>query len=211
MVDGRDGILEFCRRNWLGPPLSEEELLRERPNRHYSAGILFPRGLYSARFQRDERGDATGGARGAGSEGVDSGLDPIRTAQDLLPASAAISFHTTSERLTCHVEAGVYSRSPGRGYSRGSLTDPDVELTPEEPSVVVLDGRAELVSIWRKRDQAGGGVVTGKPWSPQAQPPPRQCYPALDLAVEHARQAFGGAGVQQHAGHLPRECRVPGT
>jgi hypothetical protein len=39
MADGRDGILEFCRRNWLGPPLSEEELLRERPNSRYSAGF----------------------------------------------------------------------------------------------------------------------------------------------------------------------------
>jgi len=160
MADGRDEILEFCSRNWLGPPLCEEELLRERPNSRYSAGILFPQGLHAARFQRDERGDAAGGARGAGSEGDDSGLDPIRTAQDLLPASAAISFHTTSQRLTCQVEAGVYSRSHGQGYSRESLTDPDVELTPAEPSVVVLDGRAELVSIWRKRDEAGGGVVT---------------------------------------------------
>ncbi len=173
MPDGRDAILEFCRRNWVGPRGFERELLRERPNNLYSAGILFPQGMHAARFQREDHGEAAGGAHGSGPDSSDDGLDPIRTAQDLLPASAAISFHTTSHRLICIAEAGAYRRvsgeeeglgeeegSGGKGYRRRQLIDVNVELTPDNPTVPVLEKRAQIVSNWRTPDPSGGRVVT---------------------------------------------------
>ncbi|MED5198287.1 MAG: hypothetical protein VYB51_00650, partial [Gemmatimonadota bacterium] len=95
MPIGRDHLRRFFERHWIGPQY-EDEVIYERPSYKYTAGILFGRGLNAARFQRDDHGEAPGGARGRRGQDRDSTYDEvIRSSQDTLPSSAAVSFYTT--------------------------------------------------------------------------------------------------------------------
>ncbi len=163
MSIGRDHLRRFFERHWIGPQYEdEEELIHERPSYKYTAGILFAWGLDAARFQRDDHGEAPGGAKGRGGQDRDSAYDEvIRSAQDTLPSSAAVSFYTTATLLSCTVEAGVYDNgSKDRTYQRTQLRDLEVQISENNPTVDVLDQRAAISSRWRPIDESGGRVVT---------------------------------------------------
>ncbi|SVC82621.1 uncharacterized protein METZ01_LOCUS335475, partial [marine metagenome] len=85
----------------------------------------------------------------------------IRSSQDTLPSSAAVSFYTTATLLSCTVEAGVYDNgSKDRTYQRTQLRDVEVQISENDPTVAVLDGRAAISSRWRPKTESGGRVVT---------------------------------------------------
>ena len=161
MPIGRDHLRRFFERHWIGPQY-EDEVIYERPSYKYTAGILFARGLNAARFQRDDHGEAPGGARGRRGQDRDSAYDEvIRSSQDTLPSSAAVSFYTTATLLSCTVEVGVYDNgSKDRTYQRTQLRDVEVQISENDPTVAVLDGRAAISSRWRTKTESGGRVVT---------------------------------------------------
>src|SRR5690606_24659085 len=92
-VEIRRSLLQLLRNELLGPSGGPDETLRERPDKRYLMGTLFPRNATAAPVvQYDDTsaaGEASAEADGVGDEGIDSPTDLMCPR---LPASFGISF-----------------------------------------------------------------------------------------------------------------------
>ncbi|MDO8119717.1 helicase [Isoptericola sp. b490] len=141
----RTDLVEHLRRQYLGPS-SPEEVIAQRPDRFYLVGTLYPRGRAAAHTDGDVLGDE------AHEEGLDGSIE---LANAWHPASAAISFLHDAPVLSCTLTAGRYEPAPGaHEWRRIPLSESDVRLDADAPTTTVLDGRARLVSVWRKLGDA---------------------------------------------------------
>lgn len=142
----RDEVVAHLRRQYLGPQAGPEEILPDRPDRVYLVGTLYPRGPAARRLDSGSLGD----------EGHEEGLDDsIDLANAWHPASAAISFLHDAPELSVSIAAGRYEQLPDHGgWRRIPLTQLPVSVGPNTDPFPVLDGRARLVSVWRRLDDA---------------------------------------------------------
>jgi hypothetical protein len=142
LADVRKNFVEYLGKQYLGPANGDTEVLKDRPDRVYLVGTLFPRGRSATRLDGDELGE----------DAHDEELDePVELANAWQPASAAISFFHDGDSLSCAVAAGVYAREgTDHAWAREQLVRDDITITPtdKEPQKV-FDGRARLVVVWR--------------------------------------------------------------
>ncbi|MGY1810175.1 helicase-related protein [Blastococcus sp. SYSU D00669] len=139
----RHDLVDYLRQQYLGPQDGPDELLGTRPDRHYLVGTLYPRAQTAVHHDGSKLGD----------EALDDDLDePVELANAWHPASAAVSFLHDAGALRCSVTAGRYERAATEeeGWRRTPLQAEDVELAPDVPSRELFDGRARLVSVWRR-------------------------------------------------------------
>lgn len=149
----RDDFVAYLRKQYLGPAGAEDEVLKDRPDRVYLVGTLYPRGQAAGRMDGDELGD----------DAQDEELDePVELANAWHPASAAVSFLHDGDVLTCTVSAAAYVRdAKDDGWRRSPLLQADLVLTPPSGPVErleVLDGRARVAAVWRRT--VAGWLVT---------------------------------------------------
>lgn len=141
----RDDVVGHLRREYLGPSAGQHEILRDRPDRVYLVGTLYPRGSAARRLDGDVLGE----------DDFDEGLDqPIELANAWHPASAAISFLHDGTAITCDLSAARYERLPEGGWRRHRLTEPPIKLDRHSGPAAVLDGRGRIVSVWRRLGDA---------------------------------------------------------
>ncbi|WP_156768085.1 helicase-related protein [Mycobacterium sp. E1386] len=142
----RDDVATFLRGQYLGPAGTDDEIIRDRPDRVYLVGTLYPRGGAAQRLDGDVLGE----------EGHDDGLDePIELANAWYPASAAISFLHDAPEISCSVSAARYRRVPDRsGWERQQMTEKDVQISFGTQPVTVLGGAARIVAVWRRLGDA---------------------------------------------------------
>ncbi|MGC4862811.1 helicase-related protein [Micromonospora sp. DT41] len=159
--DDRNLVLDYLRRQLIGPWTGEDEVLTERPDRRYLAGILFP-GEASLDAHDD---DIVDDAPAAGStDETDSDEDPVALAGQLLPSSVGLSF-VTSTRSTLRIEvtAARYVREDRQKWQRQPLAATGSAALYAEPSKNGLqtrhdlfNGDASVAIVWRK---FGDGVL----------------------------------------------------
>lgn len=139
----RDDFVEYLRQQYLGPQGGPDEHLDPRPDRHYLVGTLYPRA------QVAERHDGSVLSDDARADELD---EPVELANAWHPASAAVSFLHDADTLRCSVSAGRYEAEVGEagGWRRVPLQADDVELTARDRAEPLFEGRARLVSVWRK-------------------------------------------------------------
>src|SRR4051812_13210799 len=82
----RSDIVEYLRRELLGPAAGEDELIFDAPDRRYTLGTLFPR---QAPQENTLREDVDDEVVGAARDDVED--DPIALANQWMPSSMGIS------------------------------------------------------------------------------------------------------------------------
>lgn len=139
----RETFVDYLRQQYLGPQSGPEEHLDTRPDRHYLVGTLYPRAQVAERHDGSVLGD---------DSRADELDEPVELANAWHPASAAVSFLHDADTLLCSVSAGRYEPATGEdgGWRRIPLQVDDVELTAHDRTDDLFDGRARLVSVWRK-------------------------------------------------------------
>ena len=148
LVADRRAIVNYLNQQLVGPSRGEEETLlkKDAPHTYYLMGAVFPKGVGMAEASGDEEGDQ-------------SEDDPIALAYQLKPASVGLSFFLVTEsecpEINVDLEAAVYE-IVDQEWKRRPLA------TRESPCLVTLglgaagrvagalDGRVDLVSVWRK-------------------------------------------------------------
>jgi hypothetical protein len=155
LVEGRDALVKYLRRELVGPAGGEhEELDREPPHKRYTLGVLFPQ-------------DAAGEADDEVDETPDNladlhSDDPVTLAGQYMPSSLGISFFFIGEP---EVEVKAYAAryiiekgSKGKWQRASIATEDDAEpLKLRCPSSKsgrthepVLNGAAEIHAHWRR-------------------------------------------------------------
>jgi hypothetical protein len=157
LKDSRDGVVEYLRRELLGPRGGSDEILNDPPRVRYLLGILFPQHL-EATASLDEFNDEAPGKAADTADGVPD--ETISTVNDWFPSALGVSFFlATGTRLRCEVWGARYEQ-PGkaRSWKRVFIADQD---EPERCSISfssagygatserVFGGLAELKSTWR--------------------------------------------------------------
>ncbi|TQK03433.1 helicase-related protein [Herbaspirillum sp. SJZ107] len=107
----RDAFIEQVRRRLVGPT-EPDETMRERPNKRYLTGMVFPQGASAGAGMADENPD--GEDAEAGDEGDEEyGLEsPTDILFQRLPASVGMTFAVSDaeQTLTVRLKAAVYEK-----------------------------------------------------------------------------------------------------
>lgn len=176
LLANRDAVLDYLKRELVGPRGGEYEELGEEPHRRYMAGILYPQESDFDAMVTEEETDATGvvGESGPSDSVENQGDDPIALASQFLPSSMGISFYLQGEPdVDVEVLGGRYDEVAGpsgrygsRKWKRKPLERGPIRLEPD-PSMEgrvarvereILNGEARIHSVWRSRNQ--GWLVT---------------------------------------------------
>ena len=150
----RLSVLEYVKRQLIGPVGGDDELLHDQPHRRYLTAILFPMeaeaetGL-AEDIQDDVPGDVPG------QIGEDLGDDPVALTGQRLPSAVGVSFvlsRWTSVRA--EIRAARYEREDGAEAAACLLEGDNTVIlhppaTPGSTHQAVLDGDASLDTVWR--------------------------------------------------------------
>lgn len=156
LVVDRQAIVDYLNRQLVGPSHGDNETLlkKDTPHTYYLMGALFPQGIDMADTAGDEEGDQ-------------SEEDPIALAYQLKPASLGLSFFVASDSdrptVDVYLAAAVYELNDGSWHRRPLASkDKPYQVSLNSTKAItargVLDGRADIVSRWRK--MGSGYLVT---------------------------------------------------
>lgn len=147
LLDAREKLLEYLESQLVGPAADDETIPRsDRPFERYAMGAIFPRGSSKKAIDSAEDNSDTGGA--------DDGENPVSTAYEFMPSSVGLSFVTSADRVDVDIRGAYYSLN-GDTWTRNLLASEEI---PERHTVSihaqkitgVLNGRADLISVWRR-------------------------------------------------------------
>lgn len=172
-VEIRESLLQLLRNELIGPCGGEDETLKERPDKRYLMGTLFPRNATASQVVKEEvtsaEGDVAAEATGDDAEGIDSPTDLMF---QRLPASVGISFAVGikgSVEFDVRVRGATYDkvqaddgtkRKSWRRVQLGASEGEEhrISVSPGAPSrLSVLQGRATIHAI--VRDGPGGARI----------------------------------------------------
>ncbi|MFF5589354.1 helicase-related protein [Streptomyces hygroscopicus] len=153
LSEHRDDFVAYLRRQLVGPPVDEEEILVDPPDRRYLMGTLYPRGA-SLLEQWQDDGEQEFNETEAGSGEEDSFADdPVAEANAWLPSSIGFSFYTNARSIevTCEASRYVTQREGGRRSWRRQprLSTKSIVTVGEKTPITVLDGHGRLHVRWR--------------------------------------------------------------
>jgi hypothetical protein len=115
----RKDLLDYLKKELIGPKNGPEELLDETPLLRYTTGIIFPQQV-KVEDEEDNSGSND-------SEPVD---DPVNYSNQLMPSSVGLSFMTESEKLIIKTSAAAYEFLESENqWSRIQLGSPDNPVT----------------------------------------------------------------------------------
>lgn len=152
----RSQIVDYMRKQLIGPAYAVDEELREPPDKRYLMGVLYPRDCSFEMTTKEEEEETCGNA----DEDGNCAEDPLRLSRQNKPASFGLSFYLEkSASLNCEIWGAEYEeKDPGRWVRRVISTGDNPEITKLYPPqvgeqvsgrVLVLGGKASLHSIWR--------------------------------------------------------------
>lgn len=147
----RKEVTEYLSSQYLGPAAGESENIRSRPDQTYLVGTLYPRPIDTA-----QRPASTGDEIDPGDEFDSEPLDePIESANDWQPSSAAMSFLHDGDGLVVSVGFATYSASTSdehKSWQRQAWKFEPIVLTAAAPSYdfEMEQGRSRVVSRWRQ-------------------------------------------------------------
>ncbi|MER5650679.1 helicase-related protein [Streptosporangium sp. NPDC002524] len=148
----RDEVLDYLRRQLVGPADGDRELIEVPPDRRYLMGTLYPQdedrqelSLFSA-----EEPDGTGPEM-PNEENVADGADPLPGANAWLPSSLGISLFTDATQLQVVCRAARYVTHPGsrRTWQREPLPDEEITVSLDTRERPVFGGRGLVRVRWR--------------------------------------------------------------
>lgn len=150
--------MSHLRRAYVGPEQGDDEVLLNRPSLQYTVGMLFPAEDVSVTQRSSASGEVNPEqlVMADVEEGdLDEEAATTPLAEDWRPSSAAISFVTDRQSLTCDFAAATYTTIVDGGIKRWRRTGhefPDIVLSLESRPLCQLDVGGvpvEIGSRWR--------------------------------------------------------------
>lgn len=172
-IEIRQSLLALLRGELIGPCEGEQEVLKERPDKRYLMGTLFPRNATASQVVREEVTSAEGDQAANGQGEADGGVDsPTDLMFQRLPASVGVSFSTSRKgdlEIDVEVRAAAYEKVEGVSGAKGARWQRKqigeegselhrVTISADAPTrLIVLEGRASVYGILR--DGPGGSRI----------------------------------------------------
>lgn len=130
----RSELLDYLRRQLIGPFGSKTEVIVDPPNGRYLMGVLFPRAIEFESYveAEGEQRETNGISRRPGREEDAFGDDPVESSNDFLPASQGISFFTDSRAITVRTTGARYETLEGE-KAAAALAAQDENALPTVP------------------------------------------------------------------------------
>ena len=158
MGNGRDAIVDYIRKELLGPSDGPTELT-DNPLEIYTTGILYPRvtsGSSSYEYFEDDFNDIAAQAEDGTS--VDESLSNATLNK---PSCVGVSFFLTCDsdlepKINVEVSASIYSRKDN-GWRREPFSDEVLPFTTSG-SKSCFEGKGRVLTSWRKSSK--GFIVT---------------------------------------------------
>ncbi|MEV7110024.1 helicase-related protein [Streptomyces anulatus] len=162
-MDPRQELVDYLTRQLVGPVGEADEVLDAPPDRQYLMGTLYPQQADLQRQLAHAADDPEAPGTERDSPDANPAGDPVPETNSWLPASLGLSFYTDAAQLEVTCAAARYEtqrNAPGRGrrWRRLPLPEETHTVGPDQESVAVLDGRAEL--RLRHRPYGDGVLIT---------------------------------------------------
>ncbi|MFE7616220.1 helicase-related protein [Streptomyces sp. NPDC057496] len=157
----RDELVDYLRRQLVGPARGPEEVLDAPPDRQYLMGTLYAQDADLQRRLTETAEVLDGPGTENGAEDTAPATDPIPESNSWLPSSLGFSFYTDAPTVEVGCGAARYETEQGergRRWRRVALPDETVTPAPDAERMTVLDGRAEI--RLRRRRFGAGHLVT---------------------------------------------------
>ena len=189
MTDVRGEILDYVRRQLIGPAFGADERLEDSPDQRYAVGILYPREVTHGDALSDDIEDESGASfRDVLAD------DPVALASQHMPSSVGLSFFALGgRRVRCQVGAATYAETrEGRrsAWSRQPLNAAGGTVTlawegeGRKDPVRVLGGLASVVLNVRRLgdgDLVTVSVVNEAEHDGKGRPDPGKCLYQVSL------------------------------
>ncbi|MEW1816809.1 MULTISPECIES: helicase-related protein [Streptomyces] len=162
-MDPRQELVDYLRRQLVGPAQGNHELLDAPPDRQYLMGTLYPQEADLQRQLYLAAEDPDGAGAEMAVEDVSPAADPVPESNSWLPSSLGFSFYTDAATVEIGCGGARYTTiaatgGRGRHWKRVPLPAETQVVGPDCDRVTVLDGRAELRV--RRREFGAGQLVT---------------------------------------------------
>ena len=158
-VTARNSIIEYLKKDLIGPPAGTEETLRENPVTYYMSGILYPQ---KTSIESEDNADQDEGKlEVSGDQSENANLDsPVSQANQFYPSSMGISFYMRSKKpeIIITYEFSKYNRVPEtkkKEYVRRSYSNP-VVVGKDNERIDLGEPDAQLRINWRDREKDYG-------------------------------------------------------
>lgn len=158
---GREKIVEYLVRQFVGPLNGDDEVVNEDPLRYYSSGILYPNAIidkeedieFSDLAEDDELFSGVDDETATDDDDISS--DQGITSVDMTkPSAFGLTFRTDAAVLSVTVRGAQYSANRNgrkRQWSRTPLTQDPVEIRLDSNRpVLALNNQVQIVSRWRR-------------------------------------------------------------
>ena len=160
-MNPRDELVDYLRRQLVGPARGEDEVLDAPPDRQYLMGTLYPQEADLQRRLTETAEELEGPGTEEDADDTAPAGDPIPESNSWLPSSLGFSFYTDASTLEVVCGAARYETRQGeraRHWQRVPLPVETVTVGVGDQGRTVLDGRAEI--RLRRRPFGGGQLVT---------------------------------------------------
>jgi hypothetical protein len=154
LSQARDELVEYVRRNLIGPRDGAQEILQERPDDVYTTAVLHPQEP-ETNFLIEEQGDE----ESTPSAEMDLIDHVVRLTNERAASSAALTFLVSGDKpeITVRSNAAVYTRQQ-EGWAREELPEEQVRVNSQNTRSAIWNDRAHIVCKWRRTD--AGHLVT---------------------------------------------------
>ncbi|MGP3756148.1 helicase-related protein [Streptomyces sp. IBSNAI001] len=157
----RDELVDYLRRQLVGPAQGVDEVLDAPPDRQYLMGTLYAQDADLQRRLTETAEEFDGPGTESDAEDTNPAADPIPESNSWLPSSLGFSFYTDAATVEVTCGAARYETEQGergRRWRRMALPEETLALGPEVERMAVLDGRAEI--RLRRRPFGTGHLIT---------------------------------------------------
>ncbi|MEU8514001.1 helicase-related protein [Kitasatospora sp. NPDC048722] len=160
-MEPRDELVDYLRRQLVGPAHGAEEMIDTPPDRQYLMGTLYAQDADLQQRLTVSAEELDGPGTESVANDTNPSSDPVPESNSWLPSSLGFSFYTDAATVEVHCSGARYATLQGehsRQWRRMPLEDESHVIEPDQEQVTVLDGRAEIRV--RRRGFGLGHLIT---------------------------------------------------
>ncbi len=160
-MEPRDELVDYIRRQLVGPAHGPEEIIDTPPDRQYLMGTLYAQDADLQQRLTVSAEELDGPATESTANDTNPSSDPVPESNSWLPSSLGLSFYTDASTIEVRCSGARYTTQQGehgRQWKRMPLEEEKHAIGPDREQVTVLDGRAEVRV--RRRGFGPGHLIT---------------------------------------------------